>query len=243
MSEIEDSELGQKFTSEIEDFKRLPTLLGRVEVVLLMLFGLHDRTAYDIFLHFKNEVNPMPYGNIHKRVKRLEELGLIKASKQGVRNTIKYKLTSRGLFEMLLLPGLSYEVSIWKEHSKNIILQTLLYQFFEVSTIEVFSNSEFAYGRMAFSQYLKSCCEGLLNSLELKRRRYDRNGNPLDPDTFLLKIVEIQVRQLVHDIVSFSSQLNPQIFPTEVMKNDTKFITVLKKAKNDFEQGCRNFNL
>jgi len=261
MSEIANSELKDKFTSEIRHFKRLPNTLGSVEVDFLLRFGLLQQTTYDIFLQLDKEKTPMAYSNVHKRVKRLEKLVLIKESERGLRKTIKYKLTSRGLFEILLLPGY-YNGCIWQNNKKNIILQMLLYQFFEETTIKELSKIEYAYGRMIFSQYLRTCCERLFDSIDFrpiqlklihelkKHQSLDSIDSkrivpdyPIYPAPFLLQNVEVQVKKLAHDIISLSSPQSPYTtFPVEIIRKDTKFTSLLRRMKEEFEEAYRNFN-
>lgn len=121
--------------SEIKDYKPISPELGNVELHFLRLFSRTDGlSAYDIFGDLKGR-KPMAYNNVHKRVKRLRELGLIdykpisEVKKKFRRNAIYYRLTSRGLFERLLTINLESLAYLYLNKDNIILLYLTLSVF------------------------------------------------------------------------------------------------------------------
>lgn len=111
----------------------------------------------------------MSYKNVHKRVKRLETLGLIEQipERRSKEREIKYKLTSRGLFEELLdfpWPDFSQKdptdnvVVLPLVYKDDIILQTILYQYFDLETVKKIME---IFGDLFFNGFIMNCCEGI----------------------------------------------------------------------------------
>ena len=155
--------------------------LGNVEQGLILLFfSQKPTTVYDICSYWESSKSsmskrPMLYENIrraykneHKRVKRLKELKLIEeVSGNYPKGAKPYKLTTTGLFQYLLLGGLeapptSSKTSTFTMSRENIIMQLLLYQYFEEDTIMKFNNIAID----LLGSYLRKCCEAIINNLE-----------------------------------------------------------------------------
>ena len=163
--------------SDLLEYERIP--LGEEEKNFIKLFSLEPITAYDITSHFeaiRSTLNERPmsyknirkrYKNVHKRVKRLQELKLIEEIRgKYPRKAKPYKLTSRGLFQYFLLhAAVSLSTPVLTAYHEDIILQNLLYQYFEVDTIMNFSDS----GLQFLSSYLQKCCEDILTSSNVYR--------------------------------------------------------------------------
>ena len=126
------------------------------------------------------------------------------------------KLTTKGLIEQLLdvhplLPDV-FEVS--KDHP---IIQTLVYQYFELETIEKFETIPLT----QFRRYLRSCCEAILNALDIHRYEanfFKRNEPPkselkvddhddLLPD-YMNEAIKNEAKKYVFEIVKMSKDEN-----------------------------------
>ena len=156
--------LQKGFISEIENYSQLGSPLGEVESLFLLLYSAHHKglTAYDIFLYLQKQKRPMGYPNVLKRVKRLQELRLIELVQgEFMRKAKKYKVTTRGLFQSLLEHG--FEPRTLELYKDNIILNTILYQFFETTTIRKFVTLP---RDVALRDYIRSCCEKILKKLD-----------------------------------------------------------------------------
>ena len=136
-----------EFINEITDYEKV--ILGSTEVRFLYLISTREaRSAYKIFTYLKRceeegieSIKSMEYKNVHKRVKRLETLGLIEIEEIGKRKEINYRLTSKGLFQCFLeaSPPLIRRTLAKNRYMNNIILKTILYQFFEPETLRHFT--------------------------------------------------------------------------------------------------------
>ena len=77
----------------------------------------------------------MTYKNAHKTVIKLRDFGLIEEIKEKhrYRKAIKYKATSRGLFQRFLIQqGNPVSLAVLKNYKDSIILHTILFKFFEI---------------------------------------------------------------------------------------------------------------
>jgi hypothetical protein len=247
----------EDFIAEVRSYKKLAYSLGEIEYFFLGLISLcatltgkppilNSMSAYDIYLHLQKIGKPMGYPNVLKRVRRLEELGLIKFKCYHKRKAIHYELTPRGLFERLLMPrSIYYAVHpiIWHYWRENTILQMILYQYFDLFAVWKFR--EFSILAELVDNYLRNCCEAILVKLE-----QSRNSDSLQFE--IEQIIENEFKDLILRIISISNMENQRrnkapsskfvpYLPYAVLKNDSKFMTLLKKMKLDFDNGIKNF--
>lgn len=149
--------------SEILDYEKI--VLGETEDYFLQMICVFPNSAYGVYSALKKDnlsKGPMAYKNVHARIQRLYEIGLIEQMAGDFsRNAIKYRVTTRGLFQILLThtPS-SGTLEMYKD---NIILSTILYQFFEVETIRRFNTMPRG---AALRSYVQKCCEKILQKLE-----------------------------------------------------------------------------
>jgi len=266
------------FTSEVISYNRIS--LGKTENYFLMLFLYDDLSAYDIFQELKKVhknkpkkvVNKMAYKNVHKRVKRLLALGLIEEiKKKFARNAKKYRLTNRGLFQMIL-SGNFYSVAIQLTDKRfnfgdNIIIKTILYRFIEVETIRKF----FTLFRLVFlARYLRRCCEVIQEKVDRFRLLSSQYKNQ-NFSTEVESLIDTEAKKFIFDIIRFSdikyakfqafkdNYSDPMeitdsydemhkddpnynsLFPKAALINDKKFIKSLEEVKRDFDKGSKDY--
>jgi hypothetical protein len=105
---------------------------------------------------------------LHTRVKRLKELGLIEFEKETDRNAKHYKLTTKGLLH-IVSNYTHYDSNLFIKYKDNIILQTLLYPYFEYETIKLeyerIQNCDSSGLNLLVSQYLRECCVITIDAL------------------------------------------------------------------------------
>jgi hypothetical protein len=230
-----------RFMSEIAKYRKLS--LGGTEQLFLVLFALHTYSAYELWSYLKN-VKPMSYKNVHNKIKRLVVLGLIEEEKGNFkRNAIKYRLTSRGLFERLLLQSRVFHPTLWYNYKDNVILRTILYRYFETQTIWKFREPKYTVMSALVTNYLRKCCEAILTNLEFSR------------ETDIDQLIRNELRDLLLKIISLSSidkqefdkiqsgEEMPRVFPYPTLRRDNKFMALLKEMKTDFDRGCKKFGL
>ena len=136
--------------------------LGDIESLFLRRIADGYTSAYNLFLYLKSpethahpHKKPMAYKNVYKRVRRLEELKLIEFEKKAGRNAKHYKLTTKGLW-YIISDVRTYDTNLFLKYKDNIILQTLLYPYFEYETIE--KCRHYSSLHSIISQYLRECC-------------------------------------------------------------------------------------
>jgi hypothetical protein len=160
----------------------LETDIGIQNTDLLCTFACNDfLSAYEICSMYNRHNLKITYKNIHKRVKRLESLGLIElVEMEGVQHGAKYyQVSEEGLFRLFFqhaLLDLTFLVNlptIVEIHGNNSIFETFLYPFLGKETIMatkvevtesdgscvngVAANYNFGLINMTL-EYLRDCC-------------------------------------------------------------------------------------
>ena len=253
--------------------------LGSTEQYFLYLVSISPISASGILTELqyvrqgeprskKKQKTPMGYSNVHKRVKRLEDLKLIEFEGEYSRNEIKYKITSHGLFQLMLRAGLGIEGIL--ANNDDILVQTLLYQFFEMETIKQFITVP---RRMVLKNYLRSCSNAILKKLEeLNAAPYEFSPHEILPSfenlilreiqklVFLI-VVQSRATALTEDPDQELGYLNDRgiwnatysndndqnikersaLFPNQALMNDRKFMEMLSEIVKEFDNGCKVF--
>jgi hypothetical protein len=267
--------LSKGFISVFRNYKEIQ--LGRTESLFLSVISFEPISAYGISILLKRangnsglnspyinlqegimttDVSPMAYKNVHKRIKRLSTLKLIeKIEGNFKRNAIMYKLTSRGIFQRLLdlYPLTPDIINIYKN---DPIIETLIYQYFELETIKKFETIPMSMLR----RYLRRCCGAILNTLNsfhYEERFIEKSRTPkfeimlrehkkLLP-TYIEGTIEYEAKNFIFELVNISKDEDPYqdnqstIFPRQALLKDKKFTRFLQEIKDDFEKGLRNY--
>lgn len=229
-----------RFMSEISNYHRLS--LGETEKLFIIRFTVcSPYSAYDAYTDMK-KIKPMSYKNVHNKIRRLVALGLLQEEKGTFkRNAIKYKLTTRGLLERFLIGHPAVHPMVFELYQDNIILQTILYPYFEHSTIQKFADY---HGLSYIMNYLTKCCDAILETVDSRRKdKTDLN------DTTILWLVTREAINLIFNIVVLSNLVvknadKPNItslFPISALTSDKKFMGFLLGMKNEFDSGYKKF--
>ena len=249
--------------------------LGETEKYFLWLFLMFNKSAYWLCSYLKKTEKDtnrksMAYVNVRKRVNRLKELGLIEEIKEKhrYRKAINYRVTSHGLFHCLMLAGNRHAIFplSLEKYKDNVILQNVLYRFFELETLEYFNTVPRA---ILLLGYLGTCCKSILEKIEDYRlSRVEDKQSSISVENMDMLIMN-QVQKFVFDIVNWSNiqrfvigGLNDQgeeyvrfdyptrdpadpnyayIFPNLALARDKKFTTLLDEIKSKFDKGYKNF--
>jgi hypothetical protein len=266
--------LANGFISEVRNYERLG--LGKTEKLFLRIISMEPTSAYRISVGLKRGapiisyskhgtilignsvlftgIKSMAYKNVRKRISRLHSLGLIEQIHGNFKRNAKiYKLTPRGLFERLMdkdhdLPDI---MGLYKNCP---IIETLIYQYFELETIANFGE----YPLIELRNYLTKCCEAILNTLDDERYQIKRLKEwrgyirPHQYDLFSFSLDETitnEAKNFVFKMVNMSKDEDPyqsdpnyrNLFPRQSLLKDKKFIRLLQQIKKDFDSGCKNF--
>ncbi|HEY7108911.1 MAG TPA: hypothetical protein VH415_05770 [Nitrososphaeraceae archaeon] len=267
-----------RFMSELLSFREIS--LGKTEKYFLWLLLISPHHAYEICSYLKRteketDRQSMAYPNVRKRLVRLKKMGLIEEVMEAhrFRNAIKYKVTAHGLFQCFLMIGTDqgrYHIFplYLKEHKENILLQNILYRYFEWETLLYFNTIPRA---QFLNNYLRVCCEAILGKVESYRLSIIRDKKKSMSTENMNLTIAYQFRKFVFDIVSSSNiekfkiigvneigeeyvrfdapGYNPNdpdfshLWPTSALSKDKKFMATLKEIKNEFNDGCKNFTL
>jgi hypothetical protein len=260
------------FISEIKDYKKIA--LGYREEQFLQMITASERSVYDIYKEInqgetnkgkpRNRNRKLPdfgsvhddaiaYKDVHKGVKRLETLGLIEQNqheqKRSKRKVIQYKITSHGLFQDLLgFQGWQWpsylDMPIQLVYKDDVILQTLLYQFFEEETVIRLTS---VFGDWLFMDYLRKCCEGILDVNDYRMWLEKEGEGPQTHPIAEIQLSDIdslirrELDNLILQIVKLAS--NPTYkdqFPVYALIKDQKLIPLLDELSNDLHEGFKN---
>lgn len=261
------SELLSELILEISNYKRID--LGEREAEFLARIGEGFNSSYKIFSQLKKMGRSMDYKNVNTRIRRLHELNLITEAKgESIHNAKFFALTSEGIF-YLLTQRQPISLQWLIEYKNNLILKTLLYQYFDEDTvaIDVRETDEIA-------RYLRECCHTILICLDIIR---DLANHPLKREAKearekIMEQLQIdldwQARVLAFRLLTKKTRLLDVVTPfrwpqknlVEVLKSepdflnkqiliskasrlpiDKKFSVLAKTARKDFDQGYTNY--
>jgi hypothetical protein len=144
-------ELISELVEEVKRYKNVS--LGEREAEFLAKIGEGHNSSYRIFSHLKKIGQPMDYKNVNKRVRRLQELGLIaeiKSKGESIHNAKFFDLTSEGIFYLLT----QYHPASWNwiiKYKNNLIVKVLLYPYFDENTVRPFVMI------LEIGRYLREC--------------------------------------------------------------------------------------
>ena len=166
-------------------------------------FG-HGLSAYGMFTELRGSEMSLTYKNIRMRIVKLKEVGLIEEikEKRRYRRAIKYKATSLGLFYRLLNQKENpISLGELEAHKDSIILQVILYPYFEHQTIRGFASH---YHSLRYiTNYLMKCCEIIVEFIDSKWSK-SKGQHKIDLNE-LARLVVPEAMDLVFKIVRLSN--------------------------------------
>jgi hypothetical protein len=261
----------KRYMSEVQNYKKIT--LGSTEELFLDLIAVRESSAYNIYSELNKGRGPkqklevddfvsshsqdraMAYKNVHLRIKILCKLGLIEdTGEKQPRRAIKYRITTRGLFQCLLGYGIASPQVLLFSYKDNIILQTLLYEFFEVETVKELMS---IFGDHFFDDYLKKCCEQTLtvvvdDVLSLADHKKNPEIEKKWPDYYpnirlshygkhIDQVIKKELNNLYFEILTLSTNPNYEDkFPNSVISRDKKFLELLQNLEEMFHKGIKN---
>jgi hypothetical protein len=192
-------------------------------------------------------------------IKRLQELNLIKVQdkqKSFLGRKIFYVLTSSGLF-YIFSNILNYPPQLLTRYQHDIILKTLLFQYFEVETIEG-STARFY---SVITHYLQECCRTTLQRIDVFKKSTtmnvkegERHTKVLESDlqwhakviAFKLAIMysESNILQMVNPDDAANDSATVAMYELEstmktILSKDNKFMQLLEIVYTDFGDGYK----
>ncbi|MEP6576587.1 MAG: hypothetical protein ABJB85_09185 [Nitrososphaerota archaeon] len=259
----------RRFTLDVINYHLVS--LGKTERRFLNLLAVGDESAYGLCSHLKKREDQISYKNVRKTIKSLYSKGLIEETREKLpHGAIEYRFTSHGLFQCLLnchtIPSL-----MKKEYQNSLLMKNILYQYFEIDTIKEFltiprinliatylSNCckailekviEFHYSKfedkinfifddMQFvirKEILKLLFEIVMTS-NLKTIDFVlTNDNNIEYKRSRYKVGEDDVEK------GKDNKNYLDLFPTFALRNDKKFVSLLKEIRDDFLERSQKF--
>jgi hypothetical protein len=118
----------------------------------------------------------------------------------------------------------------------DIILRTLLYRYFEPVTISKFKET----ASIAIANYLKKCCEAILQILKFSRESVEGFREDI-VDYQIERTILAEIKNFVLYIVVSSSHEGRKTFPITELTKDENFMLVVRKIKMEFDAGYKLF--
>lgn len=238
--------------TELKNYKKY-NLTDEEKSFIYKLITGHERT-FNIksYLRIKNqETNSR---SINERALNLEKYNFIENTKgKFLTKSTNYKITSYGIFYILTNIS-NYPPQFLSRYSENIILQSLLFQYFDTGTINSCTSEFYS----IVTHYLKQCTNLLSN---LFGELHGQENNKEDKEKKIVKKIEKELtfyaKYLVFRIVLTYSDSNLLEFDRSVtddtkviiyemenkmkllLSRDSKFIRLLEIVNKEFNEGCK----
>jgi len=222
------------------------------EIFLSDILGGYT-SAYKLHSKMRNTTSPsMAYKNVHKRIRRMHQGGLIEEMTQpgGYKHgAINYRLTSRGLvylFSELFTPKDIRAVMV--KYPTNSLFEFFVYDYFDRKTLEhstVTLNS-------LLQNYIAEGCQKIRVFVDsplvdaygvYEGEGYFQQGNFLKDilvyqlewhkRSFILKVATLK-DELIH---WENKRANDRQETLELLANDKKFMAALKEYSGEFRKG------
>ncbi|HJU58270.1 MAG TPA: hypothetical protein VJ583_00850 [Nitrososphaeraceae archaeon] len=183
--------------------------------------------------------------------KRLEDMGFIEVTKGKFLSNIKnYKFTTYGLFYIFLNISI-YPPQFLIKYQDDIILKTLIFQFFNEKTIKICTGRFYS----QITSYLQECCNVTLNAIDDIKSADENEEEKVKIIDRLKFDLEWLIRRLCFKLTIMYSEtnllsINPNLtddvkvtlyeLETKMklqLSKDSQFINLLKNLYKDFNEG------
>ena len=182
--------------------------------------------------------------------KRLEDIGFIEVTKGKFLSNVKnYKFTTYGLFYVFLNISI-YPPQFLIKYQDDIILKTLIFQFFNERTIKICTGRFYS----QITSYLQECCNVTLNAIddiksaekeEEKVKIIDRLKFDLE---WLIRRICFKLTIMYNEtnLLAINPNLNDDVKVTLYelenkmklqLSKDSQFINLLKNLHKEFNEG------
>src|SRR5215469_9716292 len=201
------------------------------EQILSFFLQEYNMSTYEIYTCIKSTNFSMAYVNVHKRVRNLHFLNLIREAKftEEIQKTSLhaakfYTLTSAGIFyllghciELFQERGLN---KVFERYGDDPIFKMFVYPYFNRKTLLDMRGIDSLIGEIAY--YLSECCEITSNWKQ-------RLEPELEPETFrrLNHVLSSKARTLAFNITNnINGDIN--LYNYTILVKDEKFLDLLK---------------
>jgi len=229
------------YISKVEKFRSRNEKIGPVARTILRYFiTAPPLSVSDILRKMKPTGNWSAYKNVHKRVRRLSSLNLITRDKnyKSKRGEIKYKLTSEGIFHLLLNSMFYFSDDLkgfFVNYGDDDFFKQFIYPYLSKETILNMSDEVFF---IDLSENMRDICYQINATLDYENesRKLDTNPRAQVADEPPLKRVNLYPLGLS---IIFSCKYlgNRDLL---LLSRDVRFMKELSKRLNELESTRRN---
>lgn len=159
------------YVTQVSDYNP-SSISGDDMAFMVRLINSGSSPKISSYFRFRSQSAASKYEQSTAR--RLQEMKLIQSIEgKFLSGSTNYRLTEKGIFYALSKLE-EYPPALWIRYSDSNVLQTLVYQFFEVQTIKRCTASLYA----EITRYLKACSTRTISSLEIIKN--SRSEDQLD---------------------------------------------------------------
>lgn len=238
------------YLTELSRYRKLTLADDEKALLFRIMNDLDISSQLGSYLKFRDKDSSPEIQTI---AMRLIGHGLVEERKSRLlRGLRKYKLTSLGIF-YILSETTSYSPILLKKYNKNIILQTILYSYFEEDTIDSITARLYS----VLTDYLRQACKRTAAVLEDIRSSTNPDyKNEISKNLFLeldwtvkslaFKVAIMYTESNIHASNPKSDTGDASVTyyelerrMKEVIASDKKFMKLLKTVREEFEEGFR----
>ncbi len=247
------------YLAEISKYKRLEKLEEIERSSFLKIMNSYRPPSYLKLRRHRESYSKDEYD----AMKRLQERNLIEVQdkrKSFMGREIVFVLTTFGLF-YIFSNLMSYPPQLLTKYQHNVILNTLLFPYFEVDTIERSTARLYS----VVTQYLQDCCRTTLHRIDISKksatpsiisniRDQERHSKISESDlqwhakvlAFKLGIMysESSILVMVNSVDVANDSARVAMYELEstmktILSKDKKFVQLLKVVQADFGNGYK----
>jgi hypothetical protein len=238
------------YLEELSKYRKLALSEQDKGLLFRIMNDLDISSQLGSYLKFRDRDNTP---EIQSLATRLINYGLVEERKIRLsRGLRKYKLTSLGIFHILCETS-SYSPILLKKYRENIVLQTILYSFFEEETVS--SSTARLYG--VITDYLRQCCRRTAATMEdIHSSSNDEYVKEMTKNlalelewnakslAFKVAIIYTESNIMASNPKSESGDASFTYFELEhrmkeILSKDKKFMFLLNKVKEELGEGYR----
>jgi hypothetical protein len=241
------------YISSLLSYQKINLTQEERSFIMKFIRGHDPSFKFSSYFKLRNQ-SPDNNDASHLISRRLEGIGFIEGTKGKFLSNVKnYKFTTYGLFYVFQNISI-YPPQFLLKYQDNIIVQTLVYQFFNEKTIKTCTGRFYS----QIVSYLEECCNITLNAIndinsaekeEEKVKIFDKLKFDLE---WLIRRLCFKLTIMYNEtnLLSINPNLNDDVKVTLYeyenkmkiqLSKDMQFITLLKNLYKDFNDGYGEF--
>ena len=242
-----------RYMSEASTYRRIEKLNDAEKSFLFRIIN-SDQSSTKLTSYLKLRRHPKLDTNEYIIARRLKDIDLIEELEEGKfsHEVVNYRLTSSGL--LYVLSSLTnYPPKLLIKYQDNLVLQTLLYPYFQTVTIKNCTARLYS----IITEYLRDCCETSFSILDSIKN----TSNPEEKETYSKQLeldLQWRAKLLGFKITIFYNEsnilkANPEVVNDgarvalyevessmkKVLSEDDRFIKLMQLVQKELEDGVK----